>query len=832
MTHRRALIIATENYDETDKFSQLPGTTQDAEDLQRVLGDPRVGEFHVTVLHDAAVRDAGVEVHQFFSHAEPDDLLLLHISGHGMRDENGDLYFVNADTEQDSLWATALAARDVSREIRNSAARRIIVLLDCCYSGAFVRQDGARGPVVPGDLDDDLRGRGQVIITASTAVQHAFETRSGLFTRCVVHGLETGRADLNGDGEIDANELYHYVRVRMHQLARHRRQNPTYSAHNVQGVLRVAHSVLGPSPVYPPRPRKDPEAVEPRGPRGPFPRPVLRVLLAAAGLLAGCATQGDSPGGGGDCPTPAQVRVAAAPAELGAYREVAGDFERWVAGRQYGCRSADLYLYPVAAEVFTAGLRHNWEQDEQGRDYLRDIGPHPDVWLPGAATDLPVGDLAVGHVVDRAELIARTPIVLGVPERAQLEAGERPATISWPKLFSRADRAGGVVRGDPGTSAVARMATAKLYEDGAADPATARAVEQRVERALDQGAYPVGDGSELLCRQSERHAATSVVLTEQELVRFNRDGPPAGSCPRTGPPADGDRLRAFYPGETPAVQRLAVTLKWPDQAQAAGTRAYAQWFLRWLRQDPGRAALLRAGLRPDASDAGEPIGPRHGALTNWPFAQIERKEPTPAISHKVAELYAAARRPGRFLVALDASGSMNTVTADPSRTRFEVSVAAVEQAVTRLGGRDEFGLLTFAAAGGRTTRPVLPIARPGRDPVGAVRRAAAGIEPGGDTPLYEAIRVGAAALRAGSGAGEPRRTLVVVTDGKDTSSQPPPSAAQTAGVRIFILAVGEVTCADAALERLAAGTAGRCFDAGPESLEPVLTGLFRAVWDE
>lgn len=801
-----------------------------------MLGDPRIGAFHVTVLHDAAVRDAGVEVHQFFSHAEPDDLLLLHISGHGMRDENGDLYFVNADTAQDSLWATALAARDVSREIRNSAARKIIVLLDCCYGGAFVRQDGVRGPVEPGDLDDDLRDRGQVIITASTAIQRAFENRSGLFTRCVVHGLETGRADLNGDGEIDANELYHYVRVRMHQLAGHR-QVPTYSAHNVQGVLRVAHSVLGASPVIvtpivvPPPPPGGPEPEEPGDPRGPLPRPVLRVLLAAVGLLAGCGTQGDTPTTGG-CPTPAQVRVATGPAELAAYREVAGEFERWVAGRTHGCRSADLYLYPVAAEEFTQGLRHNWEQGEQGRVYLRDVGPHPDVWLPAAESDLPSGDLAVDHVVDRSERIARTPIVLGVPSRADLDESARPGTVTWPELAGRAFRAGGVVRGDPGASAVARMATAKLYQNPEADPATARAVEQRIEQSLDQGAYPLGDGSELLCRQSERHAATSIVLTEQELVRYNRDGPPAGSCPRAGAPGAADSLLAFYPVDTPVVQRIAVTLRWPDQAQAAATRAYASWFLRWLRQEPGRAALLRSGLRPRLYDAGEPVDARYGALADWPFAQVEREETDPETGRRAAALYAAARRPAHFLVALDASGSMTTVSADPSRTRFEVSVAAVEQAVTRLGGRDEFGLLTFAADGGPPTRPVLPLARAGKGAREAVHRAAAGIRPQGDTPLYEAVRAGVGVLRRGSGAGDPRRALVVVTDGQDTTRQPPPTAAQTAGVRIFVLAVGDVTCADQALRRLATDHAGRCFDTGLDSLEPVLTGLFQAVWNE
>ena len=71
---------------------------------------------------------------------------------------------------------------------------------------------------------------------------------------------------------------------------------------------------------------------------------------------------------------------------------------------------------------------------------------------------------------------------------------------------------------------------------------------------------------------------------------------------------------------------------------------------------------------------------------------------------------------------------------------------------------------------------------------------------------------------------------MVLTDGNDTGGQPRPTPAQTAGVRIAVIAVGDVTCADAGLRRLTADTAGRCYDAGLGSLEPVLTTMFRTIW--
>ncbi|OJF14270.1 hypothetical protein BG844_10705 [Couchioplanes caeruleus subsp. caeruleus] len=167
----------------------------------------------------------------------------------------------------------------------------------------------------------------------------------------------------------------------------------------------------------------------------------------------------------------------------------------------------------------------------------------------------------------------------------------------------------------------------------------------------------------------------------------------------------------------------------------------------------------------------------------------------------------------------------------------------MEQAVTRLGGRDRFGLITFAGSGdgsgagsgsgngsGSGTRELLPLAAPAKDPVGVVRRATAGVRPGGGTPLHAAIRRGAATLRSEPGGADPRRTLVVLTDGKDTGGRPPPTPAQTAGVRVVVIAVGDVACADAGLRRLTEDTAGRCYDAGLGSLAPVLTRMFREIW--
>jgi hypothetical protein len=93
-------------------------------------------------------------------------------------------------------------------------------------------------------------GRGCVVLTASSSTEYAFEGdhRSGrgeasVFTRAVVAGLETGEADLDGDGLISVDELYDFVFEKVRRDTA--RQTPGKGA-EVSGDIVIARSVRGP----------------------------------------------------------------------------------------------------------------------------------------------------------------------------------------------------------------------------------------------------------------------------------------------------------------------------------------------------------------------------------------------------------------------------------------------------------------------------------------------------------------------------------------------------------------------------------------------------------
>lgn len=249
---KRALIIANSQYDD-ERFAPLPAASADAAALTDVLADPAVGEFAVDAVVDLGQRAAMRAIQLFFSSAKPDDLLLLHLSLHGWKDLRNQLYFIARDTERDLPEATAISAGFVSERMGQSRSGRIVLLLDCCYSGAFaagMRHRSGNSPSV--NVAEPFAGKGRVVMTASTSLQFAYEgepdvlqsrihaQQPSMFTSAIVQGLRDGSADLDRDGLISVGELYDYVHEQVRQKVP--AQTPTLSVDSVQGTIYLARS--------------------------------------------------------------------------------------------------------------------------------------------------------------------------------------------------------------------------------------------------------------------------------------------------------------------------------------------------------------------------------------------------------------------------------------------------------------------------------------------------------------------------------------------------------------------------------------------------------------
>jgi sugar lactone lactonase YvrE len=249
------LLVGVSRYDDPD-LHQLHAPAQDLAALARVLEDPEIGGYQLQRLLNAPVQRVREHIAELFADKGSDDRLLLYFSGHGEKDDAGELYLLATDTKRRRLNATAVSSTFIRQEVDHSQSKRIILLLDCCYGGAFsndylARRAGEKVDVLDRFLDrpeDRSTGRGRVVITASTAMQHAYEgnryVSSGrpgpaLFTGALVRGLESGEADRDQDGLISVDELYDYLYDEVRKQTPD--QTPTKGGH-IEGGLYVARS--------------------------------------------------------------------------------------------------------------------------------------------------------------------------------------------------------------------------------------------------------------------------------------------------------------------------------------------------------------------------------------------------------------------------------------------------------------------------------------------------------------------------------------------------------------------------------------------------------------
>lgn len=253
MAGKYALLIGNGTF-EDPAFEPLRRATADVDALQRVLGNEEIGGFQVTRLVDADSLSARKQIASLFKNRTRDDVLLLFYAGHGVKDDHGELHLVMRDTGNELLSATAIRAGDIAREMDRSRSDNQILILDCCFSGAFEGARGSEAGPVHANESFQGKGTGRVILTASDAYEYAWEHEAGVagensvFTTWLVKGLESGEADRDGNGVVTVDEWYDYVYEQMQRSTR--RQTPQRTVAGA-GPVPVARSPRPPVELEP-----------------------------------------------------------------------------------------------------------------------------------------------------------------------------------------------------------------------------------------------------------------------------------------------------------------------------------------------------------------------------------------------------------------------------------------------------------------------------------------------------------------------------------------------------------------------------------------------------
>ncbi|MFJ8312843.1 MULTISPECIES: AAA domain-containing protein [unclassified Streptomyces] len=248
MSRNHALLIGTAVYQDP-AYAALPSVRADVHYLSQVLELPAVGRYEPCVRVEDSTKSAVKQTMEaFLRDREPDELVVVYLSGHGSYDpEDGQLYYIAADSRADQLQQTAIEASYLTRLLESCAARRKILLLDCCFSGRAVQGFRSKGAVQQRSVPA-VEASGVYVITASQQWEAAYVTTAdepSLFTKAMVDGLHSSQADLDGGGRISADDLFKYVSRELRRAPDGRAQTPTKSSLQVTGDIFLAKAPTG-----------------------------------------------------------------------------------------------------------------------------------------------------------------------------------------------------------------------------------------------------------------------------------------------------------------------------------------------------------------------------------------------------------------------------------------------------------------------------------------------------------------------------------------------------------------------------------------------------------
>jgi Caspase domain len=249
---RAALLVATYEYEDPG-LRELQAPEADAKALAQVLTDAEIAGYDVTMLLNEPHYVVGEAIGDFYQSRRRQDVALLYFTGHGLKDDDGHLYFAMRNTKRNSLLFTGLAAEQIDAAMEACPSQQKILILDCCYSGAFPAGRTAKADSAVHSLEK-LRGRGRVVLTASDATEYAFEGDSirgqghgSVFTKYLVEGMKSGRADLDGDGDISLAELYSYAHDKV--IEEIPQQRPKKNE-DVEGSIVIGRNIHWTLPTY------------------------------------------------------------------------------------------------------------------------------------------------------------------------------------------------------------------------------------------------------------------------------------------------------------------------------------------------------------------------------------------------------------------------------------------------------------------------------------------------------------------------------------------------------------------------------------------------------
>lgn len=190
---------------------------------------------------EATERNVRIEMNEFLKKASAEDVIVLYVAGHGVQDNEQELYFMTHDAELSKPY-TGMSIDKFKDFLRSRPInQKALFWIDICHAGT-VSTINRRGMASSGDAFKALsEGTGTIVFASSTGKQSSLESSEwggghGAFTYAILLGLD-GHADLeagDGDGMVSILELQSYVSRKVPELTDGNQHPTTPESYNVK----------------------------------------------------------------------------------------------------------------------------------------------------------------------------------------------------------------------------------------------------------------------------------------------------------------------------------------------------------------------------------------------------------------------------------------------------------------------------------------------------------------------------------------------------------------------------------------------------------------------
>jgi hypothetical protein len=236
--NRYAIVVGIEQYRE--RIPKADFAAQDAKDLAQFL-TKHAGYREENVILRVNEQATKSDMEKYFeawlkNNVDASSHLLIYFSGHGAPETaTGDAYLVPYDGDPAFIEQTGYPLKRLYQTLDKLPTRNIVVMLDSCFSGAGGRSVIAKGARPMVLTVEGLASSAKAVVLAATSGSHLSladqEKGHGLFTSYALQGM-SGDADGNGDGSIDVQELYEYLKPQVQRVARR-----TYNTEQVPQLI-------------------------------------------------------------------------------------------------------------------------------------------------------------------------------------------------------------------------------------------------------------------------------------------------------------------------------------------------------------------------------------------------------------------------------------------------------------------------------------------------------------------------------------------------------------------------------------------------------------------